>query len=64
MKVFSFVFPEKIKMNEKYNSKLFLKREDEFSKSFSKYLSSPTANNLKYDLQQGIFYLENFTKIN
>ena len=64
MKVFSFVFPEKIKMNEKYNSKLFLKREDEFSKSFSKYLSSPTANNLKYDLQQGIYYLENFTKIN
>ncbi|MDA7797546.1 hypothetical protein N9H57_01700 [Flavobacteriaceae bacterium] len=64
MKVHSFVFPDNIKMNEKYNYKLYLKKEDEFSKSFNKYLPHPTPNNLKYDLEQEAFFLENFIKIN
>ena len=62
--VHSFVFPNEIKMNEKYNQKLFLKKEDEFSKSYNKFLPHPTSNNLKFDINQNTFFLEIFIKIN
>ena len=64
MRVQSFVLPDEIKMNEKYNYKLFLKKEDEFSKSFNKYLPHPTPNNLKFDIDNNTFFLESFIKIN
>lgn len=64
MLVNSFVLPEEIKMNESYTHKLYLKKEDEFNKSFSKYLSHPLPKNLKYEVEKKTFYLENFIKIN
>lgn len=64
MRVQSFVLPDEIKMNEKYNYKLFLKKEDEFSRSYNKYLPHPTPNNLKFDIDNNTFFLESFIKIN
>lgn len=64
MKVQSFVLPDEIKIKEKYNYKLFLKKEDEFSKSYNKYLPHPTPNNLKFDFEKNTFFLESFIKIN
>lgn len=64
MKVQSFVLPDEIKMKEKYNYKLFLKKEDEFSKSYNKYLPHPTPSNLKFDFEKNTFFLESFIKIN
>lgn len=63
MIVFSFVLDEEIKMSEKYKQKLYLKKEDEFNKSFNKYLSQPIPQNLKYESEEKIFFLENFIKI-
>ena len=64
MKVQSFVMPKEVKMNETYNHKLFLKKEDEFNKSFNKFLPHPTPNNLKFDTDSKTFFLESFIKIN
>ncbi len=64
MKVQSFVMPKEVKMNETYNHKLFLKKEDEFNKSFNKFLPHPTPNNLKFDNDSNTFFLESFIKIN
>ena len=64
MKVQSFVMPKEVKMNETYNHKLFLKKEDEFNKSFNKFLPHPTPNNLKFDSGSNTFFLESFIKIN
>ena len=64
MKVQSFVMPKEVKMNETYNHKLFLKKEDEFNKSFNKFLPHPTPNNLKFDTDINTFFLESFIKIN
>jgi hypothetical protein len=64
MKVQSFVMPKEVKMNETYNHKLFLKKEDEFNKSFNKFLPHPTPNNLKFDTDSNTFFLESFIKIN
>jgi len=64
MKVQSFIMPEEVKMNESYNHKLFLKKEDEFNKSFNKFLPHPTPNNLKFDTGSNTFFLESFIKIN
>jgi hypothetical protein len=64
MKVQSFVMPKEVKMNETYNHKLFLKKEDEFNKSFNKFLPHPTPNNLKFDIDSNTFFLESFIKIN
>mgnify|MGYP001208764838 CR=1 FL=1 len=64
MKVQSFTMNEEVKMNEIYNYKLFLKKEDEFNKSFNKFLPHPTPNNLKFDIDSNTFFLESFVKIN
>ena len=64
MEVKSFVMPKEVKMNETYNHKLFLKKEDEFNKSFNKFLPHPTPNNLKFDAESNTFFLESFIKIN
>jgi hypothetical protein len=64
MEVQSFVMPKEVKMNETYNHKLFLKKEDEFNKSFNKFLPHPTPNNLKFDAESNTFFLESFIKIN
>jgi hypothetical protein len=64
MTVQSFVLPEQVKMSENYSHKLYLKQEDEFSKSFNKFLPHPTPNNLKYDIEENTFFLESFTKVN
>ena len=64
MMVYSFNFPDEIKMKEIYKYKLYLKKEDEFNKSFNKYLPHPVAKNLKYELESDTFFLENFIKIN
>jgi hypothetical protein len=64
MTVQSFVLPEQIKMSENYSHKLYLKQEDEFSKSFNKFLPHPTLNNLKYDVEENTFFLESFIKVN
>ena len=63
MIVFSFVLDEEIKMSESYKQKLYLKKEDEFNKSFNKYLSQPIPQNLKYESDENIFFLENFIKV-
>ena len=64
MIVNSFNFPEDVKMKDNYKYKLYLKKEDEFNKSFNKYLSHPIPKNLKYEVEKDIFFLENFIKIN
>jgi len=64
MTVQSFVLPEQVKMSENYSHKLYLKQEDEFSKSFNKFLPHPTPNNLKYDVEENTFFLESFIKVN
>lgn len=63
MNVFSFVVEEELKMCESYKQKLYLKKEDEFNKSFNRYLSHPIAQNLKFESEANVFYLENFIKI-
>jgi hypothetical protein len=63
MNVFSFVLDEELKMSEGYKQKLYLKKEDEFNKSFNKYLSHPVPQNLKFESEANIFYLESFIKI-
>ena len=64
MTVQSFVLPEQVKMSENYSHKLYLKQEDEFIKSFNKFLPHPTPNNLKYDVEENTFFLESFIKVN
>ena len=51
-------------MKDNYKYKLYLKKEDDFNKSFNKYLSHPIPKNLKYEVENDIFFLENFIKIN
>jgi hypothetical protein len=63
MEVFSFILPKEVKMNEKYSNRLYLKKEDEFNKSYSKYLSHPEPSNLKFDSTLNVYFLEVFVKV-
>ena len=61
--VFSIELPEEIAAIERYSNKVFLKKEDEFFTSFSKYLPHPTPNNISFDFSEEFFYADIFIKI-
>lgn len=61
--VYSLILPDEILMKEKYQHKIFLKKEDEFNKSFSKYLAHPQPINIKFESILEEFMLEVFEKV-
>jgi len=61
MDVFSLELFEEIKLKEQFDFLLYLKKEDEFDKSFSKFLPHPEPKNLSYDSERKVFIIDLFT---
>lgn len=52
-----------LKLIEKFNSKFFLKRQDEFNQSYSKFLPHPDPKNISFDENLSKYYCDVFVKI-
>jgi len=63
MEVFTMELEEQTHIRDVYSTKLFLKKDDEFNKSFSKFLPTPSLKNINYDLISQIYYGDVFIKI-
>lgn len=61
MDVFSLEFSEEIKLKEQFDFLFYLKKEDEFDKSFSKFLPHPEPKNLSFDSERNLFIIDLFT---
>jgi hypothetical protein len=61
MDVFSLEFSEEIKLKEQFDFLFYLKKEDEFDKSFSKFLPHPAPKNLSFDSERNLFIIDLFT---
>ncbi len=53
--VFSLELSDEIKLKEQYDFLLYLKKEDEFDKSLSKFLPHPEPKNLSFDSMRNLF---------
>lgn len=63
LSVRSLALDSSVKLSELFNLKYFLKRQDEFNQSYSKYLPHPNPKNLSQDFSSGDFYCDVFVKI-
>ena len=63
IEAFSLVLSDEIKLQEKYKFLLYLKKEDEFDKSFSKFLPHPEPKNLSFDPEKKVFFNDLFISL-
>lgn len=63
IEAFSLELSEEIKLKEKYEFLFYLKKEDEFDKSFSKFLPHPEPINLNFDKEKKLFVNDLFIPI-
>ena len=63
IEAFSLELSEEIKLKEKYEFLFYLKKEDEFDKSFSKFLPHPEPINLNFDEEKKIFFNDLFISL-
>lgn len=61
--VFTLEIPEQKKQSERYDFLYYLKKEDEFDKSFSKFLQYPDPKNLSYDKNEDRFINDLFISL-
>ena len=58
MDVFSLELIDTIKLKDQFDFLFYLKKEDEFDKSFSKFLPHPEPKNLSFDKERNIFVID------
>ena len=63
IEAFSLELSEEIKLKEKYEFLFYLKKEDEFDKSFSKFLPHPEPINLNFDEEKKVFFNDLFISL-
>lgn len=63
MNVYSLELSDEIKLKEQFDFLFYLKKEDEFDKSFSKFLPHPEPKNLSFDLERKIFIIDLFSPL-
>ena len=63
MDVYSLELSNEIKLREKFDFLFYLKKEDEFDKSFSKFLSHPESKNLSFDPDRNLFTIDLFNPL-
>ena len=63
MDVYSIELSEEIKLSERFEFLFYLKKEDEFDKSFSKFLSHPEPKNLSFDAERNLFTIDLFNPL-
>ena len=63
MDVYSIELSEEIKLRERFEFLFYLKKEDEFDKSFSKFLSHPEPKNLSFDAERNLFTIDLFNPL-
>ena len=61
MDVFSLQLTDKVKLKEQFDFLFYLKKEDEFDKSFSKFLPHPEPKNLSFDAKRNLFIIDLFS---
>ena len=60
MDVFSLELTDEVKLKEQFDFLFYLKKEDEFDKSFSKFLPHPEPKNLSFDAKRNLFIIDLF----
>ena len=60
MNVYSLELSDEIKLKEQFDFLFYLKKEDEFDKSFSKFLPHPEPKNLSFDPERKVFIIDLF----
>ncbi len=63
MDVFSLELSDEIKLKEQFDFLFYLKKEDEFDKSFSKFLPHPEPKNLSFDPERNLFVIDLFNPL-
>ena len=63
MDVFSLELRDTIKLKDQFDFLFYLKKEDEFDKSFSKFLPHPEPKNLSFDKERNIFIIDLFNPL-
>lgn len=63
MNVYTMELPETLKLKQRYSEVYYLKKEDEFYKSFSKSLPQPNNQSLSYDETRDVFVADIFMKL-
>ena len=63
MDVFSLELSDEIKLKEQFDFLFYLKKEDEFDKSFSKFLPHPEPKNLSFDPDRNLFIIDIFNPL-
>ena len=63
MKVNTLILEESYPLKDRYGFEYYLKKEDEFDKSFSKYIPQPTIKNISMDASNGKFYNDVFLSV-
>jgi hypothetical protein len=63
MDVFSLELSDEIKLKEQFDFLFYLKKEDEFDKSFSKFLTHPEPKNLSFDAERNLFIIDLFNPL-
>ncbi len=61
MDVFSLELTDEVKLKEQFDFLFYLKKEDEFDKSFSKFLPHPEPKNLSFDAKRNLFIIDLFS---
>lgn len=61
MDVFSLELTNEVKLKEQFDFLFYLKKEDEFDKSFSKFLPHPEPKNLSFDAKRNLFIIDLFS---
>ena len=63
MDVFSLEFSREVKLKDKFDFLFYLKKDDEFDKSFSKFLPHPEPKNLSFDPERDLFIIDIFNPL-